>query len=58
MTNEQHDEAVPGAPEVGHLSIPLWVKMMWLGGMAWVLWYIIFGMQSQPDTWAESLFGK
>lgn len=39
-------------PETGDLRIPLWVKLMWLGGVAWVLWYIIFGLQSNPDQWA------
>lgn len=42
----------PQIPETGELKIPLWVKLMWLGGMAWVIWYIVSGMQSTPDKWA------
>jgi hypothetical protein len=41
----------PDVPESGHMKIPLWIKLMWLGGMLWVLWYIIFGLRSTPTTW-------
>jgi hypothetical protein len=46
--SREHD---PEVPESGHLKIPLWIKLMWLGGMLWLLWYIIFGLQSSPTTW-------
>lgn len=52
-TKPAEDQTMPTAiPETGELKIPLWVKLMWLGGMAWVVWYIVFGMQSAPDKWA------
>lgn len=49
-----HVPALPeGPPETGHQRIPLWIKLMWLGGMAWVLWYIISGLiHNDPATWA------
>ena len=55
MTEPDNTHELPAAdPEVsqsGHLKVPLWIKLMWLGGILWVLWYIFFGLKSTPTTW-------
>ncbi|MDC1141573.1 hypothetical protein OAU50_00655 [Planctomycetota bacterium] len=39
-------------PEIENLGIPLWVKLMWLVGIAWMIWYVVSGLSSEPATWA------
>lgn len=38
--------------QTDHQGIPLWVIVMWIFGIAAVIAYIVFGMQSTPTDWA------
>lgn len=38
-------------PSAGHSKIPLWIKVMWVFGIAWVIGYVFFGLQHTPTTW-------
>ncbi|MCB9893500.1 MAG: hypothetical protein H6839_03525 [Planctomycetes bacterium] len=39
-------------PDTGELKVPLWIKLMWLGFVIWIIWYVVMGLQSSPDSWA------
>jgi hypothetical protein len=52
MSEENEQATSSDVPTTGHLKIPLWVKLMWLGFVLWLIWYVVFGLQSQPTTWA------
>ena len=39
-------------PEVAEQKVPLWIKLMWLGFVIWLIWYVVEGLQSSPDKWA------
>lgn len=47
--NESIETEIPG---MDNPKIPLWIKLMWLGAVLFILWYIIFGLQASPTTWA------
>lgn len=38
-------------PAVGHSSVPLWIKIMWIIGVAWIIGYIVLGLKSNPTNW-------
>jgi hypothetical protein len=38
-------------PKIGESGIPLWIKMMWVCGVAWVVTYIFLGLRSVPMKW-------
>ncbi len=43
------DDAAEGAsPRMGNRPVPLWIKFMWVLGIAWVLAYIYLGLRSTP----------
>ena len=46
------EKAETTIPEIEDRKVPLWIKLMWLGFFAWLIWYIIMGLQSSPDKWA------
>ncbi|MBZ0137689.1 MAG: hypothetical protein K8I27_15090 [Planctomycetes bacterium] len=39
-------------PEVADQRVPLWIKLMWVGFVVWLIWYVVMGLQSSPDKWA------
>lgn len=38
-------------PTVGSGKVPAWVKVMWIFGVAWILYYIVTGLQHSPIDW-------
>ena len=45
-------QAEKSVPEVANQKVPLWIKLMWLGFVIWLIWYVVMGLQSSPDAWA------
>jgi hypothetical protein len=31
--------------------VPLWIKLMWIGGISWILGYIVLGLSNTPTSW-------
>lgn len=48
----ESEKAETTIPETAELKIPLWIKLMWVGFVIWLIWYVVMGMQSSPDKWA------
>ncbi|MCB9936424.1 MAG: hypothetical protein H6840_12115 [Planctomycetes bacterium] len=46
------EKAETTIPEVADQKVPLWIKLMWLGFIIWIIWYVIMGLQSTPESWA------
>ncbi|MBI2890630.1 MAG: hypothetical protein HYY13_07580 [Nitrospirae bacterium] len=47
MTAHESDEK----PRMAESGVPLWVKVMWVIGAAWVVGYVVLGLRSTPETW-------
>ena len=45
-------QAETNIPEVADQRVPLWIKLMWVGFVIWLIWYVVMGLQSSPDKWA------
>jgi hypothetical protein len=50
--SEENNEATTTIPEVSEMKVPLWIKLMWIGFVIWLVWYVIMGLQASPETWA------
>jgi hypothetical protein len=46
------EKAETTIPEVAEQKMPLWIKLMWLGAIIWIIWYVVMGLQSSPEKWA------
>lgn len=51
-TTPTDQKAETSIPEVANQRVPLWIKLMWLGFVIWLIWYVVMGLQATPDTWA------
>jgi len=49
MENSNNDKDL--VPQVDHKPIPLWIKVMWILGVAWIILYIFQGLKHTPSTW-------
>ena len=49
---EPSEQVETTIPEVEDRKVPLWIKLMWVGAIIWVIWYVVMGLQSSPEKWA------
>lgn len=38
-------------PQIGSAKVPLWIKIMWAFGIAWIIGYALLGLQFTPKNW-------